>query len=45
MKIFKIEQEFIDSLRRNQQRFLDQFGVGISEEKYSLLINKIYEAK
>ena len=43
MKIFEIEQKFIEGLRRSQMEFINRFGMGLTETKHCTLITNIFE--
>ena len=43
MKIFDIEQKFIEQLRKSQMEFIGRFGMGLTEAKHSTLVRTIFE--
>ena len=43
MKVFEMEQKFIEGIRKNQKEFIDRFGLGLTEAKHSALVRDIFE--
>ena len=45
LKLFEIEQKFIEDIRKSQREFIDRYGFGHLEERHSRIIKNIFEEK